>query len=278
MDLKVIVMDIDGTLLNGEKIISTRTKDKLIEAQKKGIKVVLASGRPTQGMLPLAEELEMDKYEGFLVSYNGSQVYDVKTKEILFNQAIPADLANDILKHLADFNVVPMVDHGEYMYVNNAFFDIDYEVPAGHFNIVHYEVRGGNFKVSEVDDFSTVIKEPVNKILVAGNPDYLEKHHEAMRAPFRDSTTAAFSAPFYFEYTDQGIDKAKALSEVFPDMGITPENMISFGDGQNDRSIIEYAGIGVAMSNAVPEILDLADEVTTSNDEDGIADFLDKFF
>lgn len=278
MDLKVIVMDIDGTLLNGEKIISTRTKDKLIEAQKKGIKVVLASGRPTQGMLPLAEELEMDKYEGFLVSYNGSQVYDVKTKEILFNQAIPANLANDILKHLADFNVVPMVDHGEYMYVNNAFFDIDYEVPAGHFNIVHYEVRGGNFKVSEVDDFSKVIKEPVNKILVAGNPDYLEKHHEAMRAPFGDSTTAAFSAPFYFEYTDQGIDKAKALSEVFPDMGITSENMISFGDGQNDRSIIEYAGIGVAMSNAVPEILDLADEVTTSNDEDGIADFLDKFF
>ena len=86
MELKAIVMDIDGTLLNKEKIISTRTKNKLIEAQKKGIKIVLASGRPTQGMLPLARELEMDTYEGFLISYNGSQVYDVKTKEILFNQ------------------------------------------------------------------------------------------------------------------------------------------------------------------------------------------------
>lgn len=278
MDLKVIVMDIDGTLLNEERIISSRTKAKLIEAQKKGIKVVLASGRPTQGMLPLAEELEMAKYDGFLVSYNGSQVYDVKTKEILFNQAIPVDLANDILKHLADFNVVPMVDREEYMYVDNAFFDINYEVPAGHLNIVHYEVRGGNFKVREVDEFSEVIKAPVNKILVAGNPAYLEKYYEAMREPFRNLTTTAFSAPFYFEYTDQGIDKAKALSEVFPDMGITAENMISFGDGQNDRSIIEYAEIGVAMSNAVPEILDLADEVTTSNNEDGIADFLDKFF
>lgn len=278
MELKAIVLDIDGTLLNEEKIISTRTKDKLIEAQKKGIKVVLASGRPTQGMIPLAEELEMDKYEGFLVSYNGSQVYDVKTNEVLFNQAIPTNLANDILKHLSDFDVVPMVDHGEQMYVNNAFFDIGYEVPTGHINIVHYEVRGGNFKVCEVDDFSTVIKEPVNKILVAGNPDYLQKHYEAMCAPFEKSTTAAFSAPFYFEYTDQGIDKAKALGEVFPDMGILPENTVSFGDGQNDRSIIEYAGIGVAMGNAVQEILDIADEVTTSNAEDGIASFLDQFF
>lgn len=92
MNLKMIVLDIDRTLLNEDKVISTRTKNKLIKAQQKGIKVVLASGRPTQGMLSLAEELEMDKYEGFLVSYNGSQVYDVKTKEILFNQAIPLNL------------------------------------------------------------------------------------------------------------------------------------------------------------------------------------------
>lgn len=278
MDLKTIVMDIDGTLLNTEKIISTRTKDKLIEAQKQGIKVVLASGRPTQGMLALAKELEMDTYEGFLVSYNGGQVYDVKTKEVLFNQAIPTELANQILEHLKKFHVVPMVDQDDYMYVTNAFFDIGVEVPAGHISIVDYESRGGNFKVCEVDTFHDVIKTPVNKILVAGNPKYLNKHHEAMRAPFDESITAAFSAPFYFEYTDQGIDKAKALAEVFPDMGIQPENMISFGDGQNDRSIIEYAGIGVAMSNAADEILELADEVTTSNDEDGIADFLDQFF
>lgn len=277
MDLRTIILDIDGTLLNEKKIISTHTKDKLIEAQKKGIKVVLASGRPTQGMLSLAEKLEMDTYEGFLVSYNGSQVYDVKTKEILFNQAIQQDLAKEILNHLSKFDVVSMVDHDEYMYVNDAFFDIDFQVPIGHMNIVHYEVRGSNFKVCEVDNFKRVIKNPVNKILVAGNPDYLEKHHEAMRKPFENKITAAFSAPFYFEYTDQGIDKAKALDEVFPKMGIIAENMIAFGDGQNDRSILEYAEIGVAMGNAVPEILNLADAITASNNEDGIADFLDKF-
>jgi len=277
MDLKAIVLDIDGTLLNGEKIISSRTKEKLIQAQKDGIKVILASGRPTKGMLPLAEELEMDTYEGFLVSYNGAEVFDVKTEETLFQQAISPELTNKILKHLADYNIVTMVDQEDYMYVNDAYFDIDFDVPAGHMNIVHYETRGGNFKVQEVDDFETVVKKPVNKILIAGNPTYLEKHHEAMRAPFADEVTAAFSAPFYFEYTDLGIDKAKALDEVLPEMGILPENIVSFGDGQNDRSIIEYAGIGVAMENAVPEILDIADEVTTSNDADGIAEFLDQY-
>ena len=278
MVLKTIVMDIDGTLLNSEKIISPRTRDKLIEAQKQGIKVVLASGRPTQGMIALAEQLEMDKYEGFLVSYNGGSVYDVKTKEILFNQAIPTDVANAILKHLSNFDVVPMVDHEDYMYVSNAYFDMNFAPPAGYMNIVHYESRGGNFKVCEVDDFSKVITNPVNKILVAGNPDHLQEIHQAMFDPFKDTVTAAFSAPFYFEYTDKGIDKAKALDIVFPKMGILAENMIAFGDGQNDRSIIEYAGIGVAMGNAVPEILDIADEVTLTNDEDGIAAMLDRFF
>lgn len=278
VDLKLIVLDIDGTLLNSKKIVTSRTKDKLIEAQKQGIKIALASGRPTQGMLSLANELEMDKYEGFLISYNGSSVYDVKTKEVLFNQGIPTDLANEILTHLSNFDVVPMVDRGEYMYVNNAFFDIQFDIPTGFKNIVEYEVRGGDFKVCEVDDYSTVVKDPVNKILVAGNPSYLIDYFAAMTEPFRKNTTSAFSAPFYFEFTDYGIDKARALHEVFPKMGIQPENMVAFGDGQNDLSIIEYAGLGVAMGNAVPEILEIADETTNSNDEDGIAEVLDRFF
>src|SRR5690625_4201969 len=178
MELKAIVMDIDGTLLNKEKIISTRTKNKLIEAQKKGIKIVLASGRPTQGMLPLARELEMDTYEGFLISYNGSQVYDVKTKETLFNQAIPIDIAKEILNHLSKYEVVAMVDQEDYMFVNDVFFDISHQVPARFMNIVHYEVRGGDFKVCEVDDFEDVIKNPVNKILVSGDPNYLKEHYK----------------------------------------------------------------------------------------------------
>lgn len=278
MDLKAIVLDIDGTLLNDERIITTRTKDKLIAAQKQGIKVILASGRPTQGMLPLAKELEMEKYEGFLVSYNGASVYDVKKEKVLYKQGIPTALAHEILAHLQNYDLTLMVDQGEYMYVNDVFTNFRPDVVSDYKNIVHYETGAGNFKVCEVDDYSKVITEPVNKILVAGDHEYIKEHEQAMRGPFEKKITAAFSTPFYFEYTDQGIDKAKALDEVLPDMAILPEHIISFGDGQNDRSIIEYAGVGVAMGNAVPEIREIADEVTATNAEDGIAAFLDKFF
>lgn len=84
MDIKAIVLDIDGTLLNSKKKISEKTKQALINAQKKGVKVILASGRPTPGMFGLAEELEMTKYEGYLVSYNGARVTDCLTKEVIF--------------------------------------------------------------------------------------------------------------------------------------------------------------------------------------------------
>ena len=278
MDLKAIVLDLDGTLLNSEKIVSPKTKQKLIEAQEKGIKVILASGRPTLAMMQIAEELELDKYEGYVVSYNGSSVYDAKTKEFVFQQLISEELSKDILNHVGQYDVVPMVVIEDGIYVTDAFFDIDYPLPAGYKMVVEYESRMAPFRVTEVDDFNVVVDRPLNKILLAGRPDYLAKNWEALSAPFSGQATSVFSTPFYFEFTDVGVDKAYALHEFLPSLGIKPENVIAFGDGQNDRSIIEYAGVGVAMANAVPEILELADEVTKSNDEDGIVEMLNRFF
>lgn len=278
MDLKAIVLDLDGTLLNSKKIVSPGTKQKLIEAQEKGIKVILASGRPTPAMMQIAGELELDKYEGYVVSYNGGSVYDAKTKKIVFQQLISEELSKDILNHVGQYDVVPMVVIEDCIYVTDAFFDIDYPLPAGYKMVVEYESRMAPFKVTEVDDFNVVVDRPLNKILLAGRPDYLAKNWEALSAPFLGQTTSVFSTPFYFEFTDVGVDKAYALHEFLPKLGIKPENVIAFGDGQNDRSIIEYAGVGVAMANAVPEILKLADKVTKSNDEDGIVEMLNRFF
>lgn len=278
MDLKAIVLDLDGTLLNSKKIVSPGTKQKLIEAQEKGIKVILASGRPTPAMMQIAGELELDKYEGYVVSYNGGSVYDAKTKKIVFQQLISEELSKDILNHVGQYDVVPMVVIEDCIYVTDAFFDIDYPLPAGYKMVVEYESRMAPFKVTEVDDFNVVVDRPLNKILLAGRPDYLAKNWEALSAPFLGQATSVFSTPFYFEFTDVGVDKAYALHEFLPKLGIKPENVIAFGDGQNDRSIIEYAGVGVAMANAVPEILKLADKVTKSNDEDGIVEMLNRFF
>ena len=276
MTIKAIVLDIDGTLLNTGKIISEKTKQALIAAQEEGIKVILASGLPTTGMLELAEQLEMTKYEGFLVSYNGARVTDCLTKEVLFNQAMSIETGQAILEHLKNFDVIPMIDKEDYLYVNDVYSGM-LDLPDGAFNIIEYEARGGNFKLSEIDDLAAFATFPINKILIAAQPEYLQKIAPALHAPFDEIVTAAFSAPFYFEFTDKGIDKAKALNTVFPEMGIHSENIIAFGDGHNDRSIIEYAGIGVAMGNAVDALKEIADDVTLSCDEDGIAAGLEKY-
>ena len=276
MTIKAIVLDIDGTLLNTGKIISEKTKQALIAAQEEGIKVILASGRPTTGMLELAEQLEMTKYEGFLVSYSGARVTDCLTKEVLFNQAMSIETGQAILEHLKNFDVIPMIDKEDYLYVNDVYSGM-LDLPDGAFNIIEYEARGGNFKLSEIDDLAAFATFPINKILIAAQPEYLQKIAPALHAPFDEIVTAAFSAPFYFEFTDKGIDKAKALNTVFPEMGIHSENIIAFGDGHNDRSIIEYAGIGVAMGNAVDALKEIADDVTLSCDEDGIAAGLEKY-
>ncbi|MBC1969947.1 Cof-type HAD-IIB family hydrolase [Listeria marthii] len=273
MTTQAIILDIDGTLLNDDKKISTETKKALITAQQNGVKLILASGRPTTGMHLYAEQLEMEKYHGLLVSYNGAKVVDCQTKEELFNQALTVAEGKAVLEHMKNFEVKVMIDKDDYMYVNDVF---DCYVPykGEEINIIQYESRGGNFKLCEKDDLAAFLDYRISKILTAGDPSYMQGNYQAMMAPFKDSLNCVFTADFYFEFTAQGIDKAKALDTVLTPMGISPENIIAFGDGHNDITMVEYAGTGIAMSNAVPELKAAASSITLSNNEDGIAHVL----
>ncbi len=276
MKIRTIIMDIDGTLTNKEKKITPKTKEALMKAQEDGILLILASGRPTNGLMRFARELEMNQHHGLLVSYNGARVSDSQTGEILFDQAMPVLLARAVLEHLKRFpGVRPLIDRGEYMYVHNVYNQyIQYK--GYPFNVLEYESRGNGFKLREVDDLATFVDFPVSKILTAADPEYLQAHYEEMSAPFRESLSCMFTGPFYYEYTAYGIDKAKALDTVFARLGYEAGEAIAFGDGQNDTSMIQYAGIGIAMENAVPELKEAADEITLSNEEDGIAASLAK--
>ena len=276
-DIKVIIMDVDGTLTNNEKVIPAKTKEVLLKAQKAGAILVLASGRPTSGLMDFAKELEMEKNHGLLVSFNGSKVVDCETNEVLFNETMTIEQGQTVLEHMKKFEVIPMIDKDNYMYVTDVFNnEIDYN--GNSINIVKYESRGGKFKLSEVDDLAAFADYPLNKILTAGSDDYLQKHYKEMMEPFKDTLNCVFTAPFYFEFTAKGIDKAKALDTVLIPRGYKKEEMIAFGDGHNDATMVEYAGIGVAMANAVDDLKAVADEVTRSNDEDGIAYTLSKYF
>lgn len=270
-------MDVDGTLTNGQKVITSKTKEALMKAEESGAILVLASGRPTSGLLDIARELEMDKHHGLLVSYNGSKVIDCETMETLFNQALSVEEGKAVLEHMKKFQKVrPMIDKGEYMYVNNVY-DNMIQFNGAPFDVIQYESRGGKFKLCEQEDLAEFVDFPLNKILTTSDPEYLQEHYQEMMEPFKETLSCMFTGPFYFEFTAKGIDKAKALDTVLIPMGYKKEEMIAFGDGHNDASMVKYAGIGVAMENAVQDLKDIADEVTLSNEEDGIAVSLYKY-
>ncbi|OCA97805.1 Cof-type HAD-IIB family hydrolase [Clostridium beijerinckii] len=275
-NIKVIIMDVDGTLTNGKKVITEKTKNALIKAQENGVILILASGRPTSGLMDFAKELKMDENHGLLVSFNGAKVVDCETNKVLFNETMSVEQGQAVLEHMKKFDVNPMIDKGDYMYVNDVFNnEIHYNDTI--LNIIQYESRGGKFKLCEKDDLAAFADYPLNKILTAGDPEYLQVHYKEMMEPFKDTLSCMFTAPFYFEFTAEGIDKAKALDTVLIPMGYKKEEMIAFGDGHNDASMVKYAGIGVAMANAVDDLKAIADEITLSNEEDGIAYTLSKY-
>lgn len=275
MAIKAIALDIDGTLTNDEKVVTTRTRDALMDAQEAGIRVILASGRPVQGLRALARELELERHGGLIVAYNGAHVVNAETGDVLFDQPMAVEDMRALLEHLRSFDVIPWVTEGEYLYIEDA-----YRCTIGHkgspINIVKYERDACDLKIQEVDSLLDVCDHPQDKILTAGTDTYLQEHWEEMYAPFRDSLSGMFTADFYFEYMAPGVDKSHALAGALPKLGIDASETVAFGDGQNDKGMIAWAGVGVAMANAIDETKAVADMVTASNNEDGIALALEK--
>lgn len=210
MTTQAIILDIDGTLLNDDKKISPETKKALITAQQNGVKLILASGRPTTGMHVYAEQLEMEKHHGLLVSYNGAKVVDCATSEELFNQALTVEEGKAVLEHMKQFEVKVMIDKEDYMYTNDVY---DCYVPyrGEVINIVQYESRGGNFKLCEKDDLAAFLDYRLNKILTAGDPAYMQENYQAMMAPFKDTLNCVFTADFTLNSQLRALIKPKHL-------------------------------------------------------------------
>lgn len=274
--IEAILLDVDGTLTNGKKEITPKTVAALVAAEKAGIRLVLASGRTANGLARFGRALDMQDHGGIFVCYNGAKAVNCETGDVLFNSAMSIDATRRVLEHMKKFDVWPVLDKGEYMYVNDVFAGMVTNPDGTRRNIIQYESRSNSYLLCEKRDLAAFVDWEPNKILVAGEPAYLEKHWQEMAEPFEGELSSMFTAPYYYEYTAKGVDKSEALSECFADFGIAPEHVIAFGDAQNDITMLRWAGIGVAMGNAVDETKAAADEVTLSNEEDGIAASLAK--
>lgn len=260
MGYKLIALDLDGTLKTSENKISPKTKEALIQCQKLGIKVVLASGRPTPGLRHEAKELELAQYDGYILSFNGAKVSVYTTGEVIYDKSLSIKQAHEMFERAADFKLAAMT------YINQ-----DVVSNQTDDSYVQGEAKLNDMGLRQVDDLSKVIDFPVSKVLLAADPTYVASILDEFKAPYENSLSIYRSAPFYIEIMAQNIDKATSLDHLVKYMGIKQEEVIAFGDGYNDLSMIEYAGMGVAMGNAVDEMKAKANRITLSNDEDGIA-------
>ena len=230
MDYQILVLDLDGTLTNSKKEITEPTKQALIDIQEKGKKVVLASGRPTPGILPLAKELRP--------IYEMLKCYDM-----------------DLLTY-TDTHILSSMR-------TNQFTEL--------------ESRINQMPIVQTNDFLSEIAFPINKLLGTGDKATIAKALETVKSPFHSQLNIYLSEPFFLEIMPQRIDKAHSLQKLLNSIGLTADSMICCGDGYNDLTMIEYAGLGVAMENAQPLVKESADYITKSNDEDGVLHVINEF-
>jgi len=262
----IIVLDLDGTLTNRDKIITPRTKEALMEAQRRGKKVVLASGRPTPGVTPLADELCLKDFGGYILSFNGGMIINCRTKEVLFAKLLPEEANRKVIELAEEHRVDFLTYEGEHIITNNK------ECPYAQ-----KESWITHMPLVEVENARGYLSFQVPKFLLLDDGDYLALVEPRVKAALGKNFSVYRSEPFFLEILPKGIDKAQSLERLLEVIGMKREEMIACGDGYNDLTMIEFAGLGVAMENAVLPLRKIADYITDSNNDDGVGKVVEKF-
>ncbi len=266
MDYKLIAVDLDGTLLNSKKEISPRNRYALLEAQAQGKRVVIASGRHPIGVLPIAGDLMLERYGGFIMSFNGGIIIDCRTGKTVAGKLFPKEFLGDIISVLKGTNVTVMTFDSQKIYADNKVND---------YTFIEREVLKTDMIV--LDDFVSGIKFDIHKLLLAGEPDELNRCQEMLKRRYDGLLEIYKSAPYYLELMPFGVSKGSMLPGLLENIGVSREELLAFGDSFNDLTMIGYAGMGVAMDNADPEVKRISNFVCESNDDDGVARFIEKY-
>ena len=266
MKYKLLVLDVDGTILNSERKITQRTVMTLRKVQSIGIKVALASGRPTYGLLPLAKAIDLGTYGGFIISYNGAQVISAQDGEILFARSIDPQIVPYLEKKAAKSGMTM------------AYYDGD-EVVSTDITNPHVvdEAQMNGMKLRQVDQISMVVEDwPSEVMLFSDHEEELDSLENHMQRHLNGVMDTIHSNPYMLEVVGYQVGKSYAMSALMQLLGIGMEEVIAIGDGTADVNMIQMAGTGIAMANAVESVRRCADYITLSNDEDGAAVAIEK--
>lgn len=263
---KILVLDIDGTLVNSKKEITPETLHYLMQAQEQGCIVALASGRPFPGLKQYADALQLAQYGGYALSFNGGKVISCATGETIYTKAIPRHYAGILYDFAKQRNIGLVTYQGDKVITGT---DTD--------DFMEYEARLNHMQIQSVQNFVEAVDFDMIKCLMTAEPEVAAQYEKELAALVGPELNVFRSEPYFIEITVRGVDKAESIARLLEHIGMKREQCICCGDGFNDKTMVEYAGIGVAMGNAQQVVKDVADYVTRSCDEDGLVEVIKKF-
>lgn len=268
MKKKVLILDIDGTLTNSKKEITPKTLEALLDIQRQGHTVIIASGRPAHGVKWISDLLQLEQYGGYILCFNGAKITNVKTKEVVYQKCFPKEY------------IAPLYEYAMVHDMGLVTYEEDTVIAATRMDEhMECEARLNHMNLKKVDDFVSYVDFDVNKCLFTAESDKAPDLERELAAQYEGVLSIYRSEPFFIEVMPFGVDKAASLDRLFRMIRVDREDTIACGDGFNDMSMIQYAGVGVAMVNAQEEVKKVADVVTDkSNDEDGLLEIIETYF
>ena len=268
--IKLIAIDMDGTLLNEKKHIDKAQKEAIHEAVEAGIKIVLCTGRPLYGILPFYEELglsELDS-EGYVILNNGCSIHKTKDWELIDQVNFTSDDIDYLYKFSEGYDI-------NFTLVNDYYyFNIDRK-PTDEL------ITDAGFVFSNITNIS--LKEAKNgkhkiiKIMFLGNPNIMANFQKENENILKDKYSGVLSQPYVYEILPKGNNKGTGLKKLAKKLGIKQEEIMAIGDGNNDIEMFEYANYSVAMENGTELAKKAAKYETDSNENDGVAKAIRKY-
>jgi Cof subfamily protein (haloacid dehalogenase superfamily) len=262
----LLALDLDDTLLRSDLTISYQTRSAIKKAEAAGVILVLASGRIPAAMDHFARLLGMHKKPGYLICNNGTLIQESHTGNIIFETRMDAKIALTAFD-LADAEGFPVqIYEDDIMYVSR------------HNEYTVYDQKLTGLRQVVVENFRAMVGGGCRKLLIPGDPKLLAPLESILRTYLGDSTTIFTSKPYFLEILPYNVNKGTALEKIAKKLGVNQKNVMAIGDSMNDEAMLLWAGMGIAMANSDQRIKNIADLVTTrDNDDDGVAEVIEKY-
>lgn len=263
---RALALDLDGTLVDSRKELPENNRQAVWKAIDAGVAVILATGRPLFGVLPVARQLELETRGGYVLACNGGNIWDCGANKLIYSRTLPPKCVGEICR-IARREKVSALTYFENKIV--AENDAD--------PYVQKEAFCNDTKIKKVEDLEAFVNYPVPKLLVVGPHQKLLPVQAALQIKYKTVLDIFFSEDYFLEIVPKNVSKGPMLDWLIKELGLQSEQLIACGDGLNDISMIRYAGLGIAMKNAYPQVKEHAQYIAESNDEDGVAGVIAKF-